>query len=274
MTAAFENTDQFTSPSVALSIAGSDSGGGAGIQADLLTFAAFGVFGTTAITAITAQNTLGVRDIQVTQIDTLEAQIDAVLSDFAVGAVKTGMLATSPIVQLIVTRAKRGELPHLVVDPVMVASSGSSLLVPGARRAYLDLLPYVEVLTPNLAEAEVLLAREIRTRRAMEDAVREFCNYGVKYALIKGGHLQGTRATDILFDGAEITYLEEEMIVTPNVHGTGCTLSAAIAANLARDLDPFAAVVEAKNYLSNCLRAGVGWRLGAGAGPFDHFPGR
>ena len=221
-------------PPVALTIAGSDSGGGAGIQADLKAFAANGVFGTTAITALTAQNTIGVMGVHVTPPDFVDAQITAVLADLPVAAVKTGMLATAEIVELVARRAAAGDLPNLVVDPVMVASSGDRLLDPDAESAYLErLFPHALVVTPNLREASLLVGRELTDVDDMAKAARELAGTGARYVLVKGGHLSGD-AVDVLFDGDRIHELRSPRIDTGNVHGTGCTTAAAIAAFLAR----------------------------------------
>ncbi len=259
-----------STPPVALTIAGSDSGGGAGIQADLLTFSAHGVFGTSAISAVTAQNTQGVQKISVLSEEMVAAQINSVLADFSVVAVKTGMLATTGIIELITDLAKEGQLPMLVVDPVMVATTGARLVDEQARSAYLRLLPYVEVLTPNLFEAEFLLERPVRSIKEMEIAAKMFHDLGVKFPLVKGGHLQSEVAVDVLFADETPIHLNAPMITTKNVHGTGCTLSAAISANLANNLAPIDAMTSAKDYVTNCLVSSMGWRLGHGPGPLNH----
>ena len=258
-------------PPVALSIAGSDSGGGAGIQADLKTFAALGVFGTTAITAVTSQNTVAVTRVDVLDPGAVEAQIDAVLSDLPVAAVKTGMLATAAIVELVARRARAGDLPHLVVDPVMVASSGDRLLAEEAEAAYRELLfPHAEVITPNLLEASVIVGRPLEGEQAAADAARELSEEGEAWVVVKGGHLDGT-ATDAVAHSSGSTVLTGERIDTPNVHGTGCSFASATAAGLARGLDPLAALRQAKRFIDRGIRGGAHWRLGAGHGPIDHF---
>ncbi|HVC25383.1 MAG TPA: bifunctional hydroxymethylpyrimidine kinase/phosphomethylpyrimidine kinase [Acidimicrobiales bacterium] len=259
-------------PPVALTIAGTDSGGGAGIAADLRTFAAHGVFGTLAVTAVTAQDTGKVHGILALEPYLVEMQIDAVLGDFPVVAAKTGMLATLAILDALASRAATGRLPPLVVDPVMVASSGAALLEGDAVAAYLRLLPHALVATPNLAEAEALLGHAVRSRRAMEDAARALVGLGVSYAVVKGGHLDGDDATDVVFDGTSITAFTAPMVHTGNVHGTGCTLSAAICAGVALGREPLEAIALAKSYVSAAITSSCSWALGSGHGPLDHFP--
>lgn len=258
-------------PPVALTIAGSDSGGGAGIQADLKTFTALGVFGTTAITALTAQNTLGVTAVHVAPAGIVDAQIDAVLEDFAVAATKTGMLATAEIVALVAHRARAGELPDLVVDPVMVSASGDRLLDPEAERRYLDdLFPYAAVVTPNMAEASALLGREVRTLADVRAAARDLGRTGARAVIVTGGHLEGD-AVDVLWDRGDLVELRAERVDTANVHGTGCTFASAIAAHLALGAgDVRTAAERAKAYLTRALVGGSAWKLGAGHGPVDH----
>ncbi|MDA8292393.1 MAG: bifunctional hydroxymethylpyrimidine kinase/phosphomethylpyrimidine kinase [Actinomycetota bacterium] len=259
-------------PPVALTIAGTDSGGGAGIAADLRAFAAHGVFGTLAVTAVTAQDTRSVSASFALDPALVNMQIDAVLGDFPVVAAKTGMLATLAIVEALASRAAEGRLPPLVVDPVMVASSGSALLEGDAVAAYHRLLPHALVATPNLAEAEALLGRGIRTVAAMEEAARELHSLGVAYAVVTGGHLLGDDAVDVAFDGTTVTSLASPMVRTENVHGTGCTFSAAICAGIARGLPPLEAVSRAKRYVVAAIESARDWRLGSGHGPLDHFP--
>jgi hydroxymethylpyrimidine/phosphomethylpyrimidine kinase len=258
-------------PPVALTIAGSDSGGGAGIQADLKAFAANGVFGTTAITALTAQNTVGVTGVHVTPWEFVDAQIDAVLADLPVAAVKTGMLATAQIVELVARRAAAGDLPRLVVDPVMVASSGDRLLDRDAETAYLDrLFPHALVVTPNLREASLLVGRDLAGVDDMTKAASELAGTGARFVLVKGGHLTGD-AVDVLFDGETHHQLRSPRIDTVNVHGTGCTTAATIAAFLARGHTVIDAVRSAKAYIDGAIAGAATWRLGAGHGPVDHF---
>ena len=258
-------------PPVALTIAGSDSGGGAGIQADLVTFAAHGVFGTSVITAVTAQNTAGVFGVHVVAPDFVDAQLSAVLSDLGVAAVKTGMLATAANIEVVARRARAGELANLVVDPVMVASSGDRLLDADAETAYLRLLfPHALVVTPNLREASILVGRTLGDVAEMRGAAAQLAATGARYVLIKGGHLHGD-AVDVLFDGHRAIELRSARVATPNVHGTGCTLASAIAARLACGSGVPEAVEVAKAYVSAGLAGARNWRLGSGHGPIDHL---
>lgn len=260
-----------TTPPVALTIAGSDSGGGAGIQADLKSFAALGVFGTSAITAVTAQNTVAVERVEVLSPAMVEAQIDAVLSDLAVAAVKTGMLANVAIVEMVARRAAAGDLPHLVVDPVMVASSGDRLLDEDAESAYRDLLfPHAEVITPNLLEASVIVGRALSTPEDAGVAALELSRGGDAWVVVKGGHLDGP-ATDLVAHGDDLDELTSPRIGTANVHGTGCSFAAATAAGLAQGLDPLGALRQAKRFIDRGVAGGARWHLGRGHGPIDHF---
>ncbi len=257
---------------MALTIAGSDSAAGAGIQADLKTFSALRVFGTTAITAVTAQDTLGVRAVHVVPPEMLSAQVDAVLDDLDVVSVKTGMLATLGTIEAVGTVAAKGRLANLVVDPVMVASSGDPLLEAGAESAYRELLlPFALMVTPNLAEAALLVGGELRNLDDMEAAARQLHTCGAGWVVVKGGHLAGSQSADVVFDGATVTILSAPRVATTNVHGTGCTLSAAIAAHLARGLPPIEAIRAAKDYVTRALRGGAHWTLGRGHGPLDHM---
>lgn len=255
---------------VALTIAGSDSGGGAGIQTDLHTFAAHGLHGTTAITAVTAQNSTGVRAWAVVEPSLVEAQIDAVASDMRVAAAKTGMLGTASIVEAVVRALRRHRLAHLVVDPVMVARSGDRLVDASAQQAYVDLLlPLASILTPNLLEAEALLGRPVRDLDGMRAAARDLRSMGPGAVLVKGGGLPGGGdAVDVLFDGRETYDLSSPRVDTPHTHGTGCTLSAAVAARLAMG-DPLVdAVRHAKAYLTEGLRRA--YAVGRGRGCVRH----
>ena len=258
-------------PPVALSIAGTDSGGGAGIAADLRTFAVHRVFGTLAVTAVTAQDTTGVHGVVVIPPEFVSEQIDAAMGDFPVLAAKTGMLATLATLEMVLGRASTGRLPPLVVDPVMVATSGAQLFETDAQLAYRRLLPFALVVTPNLAEASLLAGRDINDRASMADAARALVDLGATVALVTGGHLQGPQSVDVAFDGSQVIELVDEMVISKNVHGTGCTLSAAITANLALGLDPIGAIVAAKHYLSGVIRASASWSLGEGPGPLDHM---
>ena len=265
-------------PPVALTIAGSDSGGGAGLQADLKTFSALGVFGTCAVTAVTAQNTREVCGVLPVPAAFVVAQIEAVLDDLDVRAVKTGMLGTQEVVEVVARLAAQDRLPHLVVDPVMVASSGARLLEQRAERAYVELLlPHAAVLTPNLLEAEALLGATIGTLAEQREAARALGALGPRAVVVKGGHrVDGTdlEAVDVLWDGARVSELRAPRLATANTHGTGCTLAAAIAAGLAGGQDVHDAVRAAKAYVGRALAGGAGWRLGAGHGPLDHFAAR
>ena len=255
---------------VALTIAGSDSGGGAGIQADLHTFAAHGLHGTSAITAVTAQNSVTVTDYVALEPRMVVAQVEAVASDMPVAAVKTGMLASAAIVGAVADVLRRLGLPHVVVDPVMVAKGGARLLDPSAERAYVErLLPLAHVLTPNLPESEALLGRPVRTREAMQDAARDLHALGPRLVVVKGGHLEGEEAVDVLYDGRPLEELSAPRVHTDNTHGTGCTYSAAIAARLALGAEPFEAVRGAKDYLTEAIRRA--YSVGRGHGPVDHL---
>ncbi|HKH88979.1 MAG TPA: bifunctional hydroxymethylpyrimidine kinase/phosphomethylpyrimidine kinase [Acidimicrobiales bacterium] len=258
---------------MALTIAGTDSGGGAGIAADLRTFAAHGVMGTLAVTAVTAQNTLGVQGVQTIPAAMVSAQIDSVISDLHPRAAKTGMLATAEIVKVVVAKAEQGMLPPVVVDPVLVASSGDPLFDGHAiRDAYLDLVAVATVVTPNLFEASLLVGRQLRTIEEMEEAARELQGLGPALAIVKGGHLrQGDEAVDVVFDGSAVSLLRAPWIETRNVHGTGCSFAAAIAANLALGFDPLPAAMRAKDYVNRAVELAAGWELGSGHGPIDHL---
>jgi hydroxymethylpyrimidine/phosphomethylpyrimidine kinase len=254
---------------VALTIAGSDSGGGAGIQADLRTFAALGVHGTSAITAVTAQNSVAVTAWVALEPRMVAAQIEAVATDMPVAATKTGMLATAAIVSAVADAAARLRLGPLVVDPVMVAKSGDRLLDGAAERAYVErLLPLAALVTPNLYEAEVLLGRPVRDLSAMRGAARDIAALGARAVLVKGGGLAGD-AVDVLYDGARIVELPGPRVETANTHGTGCTLSAAICARLALGDAMLDAVRAAKEYLTEGLRRS--FATGHGRGIVDHL---
>jgi hydroxymethylpyrimidine/phosphomethylpyrimidine kinase len=260
-------------PSV-LTIAGSDSSGGAGIQADLKTFMAFGVHGATVLTALTAQNTRGVRDIHLVPPAHIAAQFDAVRDDLDIRAIKTGMLggeAQAGAVADCLEQARADGVP-LVVDPVMVAASGARLLESGAEQALIArILPLATVLTPNLHEAAAILrSTPAATAAQAEDQARAIHALGCRSVLVKGGHAAGDEAVDILFDGDRILHFSAPRIATRNVHGTGCTLASAIAAGLALGVPLPEAVARAKRFLSAALAAAAGQRLGRGPGPVDH----
>ena len=264
---------------IALTIAGSDSSGGAGIQADLKTFSALGVYGASAITALTAQNTRGVAAVQPVSAVFVVAQIDAVLADLDVGAIKTGMLADRGIVSAVAARLAAAPRVPLIVDPVMIATSGHALLTPDAVAALrTELFPRALMITPNLAEAARLLdAPEARDEVAMVAQARALHEFGAHFVLIKGGHGGGAEAVDILFDGTDVTRFARPRLPTRNSHGTGCTLSAAITALLAaRDGPPASQsiatiVARAKQYVWQALQAGSDLRVGSGIGPLDHL---
>lgn len=279
-----------TTPPVALTIAGSDSGGGAGIQADLTTFSLLGVHGASAITAVTAQNSRTVARVHVPPVEILEAQLDAVLADLPVAATKTGMLATPAIIDAVATRAARGRLPQLVVDPVLVSSSGDPLLAEEATARFLDaLLPHALVATPNAREAAVLLgqpADAIRSRDDQRHAARDLAARvagaarraraaGPAWIVVKGGHVPDAgddHAVDVALETGTGTMheLSAPWVTTGNDHGTGCTFAAATAAHLARGLLPLEALRAAKGFVHRALQRSAGWQLGAGRGPVAH----
>jgi hydroxymethylpyrimidine/phosphomethylpyrimidine kinase len=253
----------------ALTIAGSDSGGGAGIQADLKTFAALGVYGTSAITAVTAQNTVGVTRIAALSPAMVIAQIDAVLADIGADALKTGMLANAAIIAAVATAIRDGNLRNVVVDPVMVATSGDLLLKKNAVRELREkLIPLATVVTPNVPEAQELTGLELRTAEDFAEAARRIIAMGARSVVIKGGHRSGP-ALDLFCDGVKIRPLQAPRIRTKSTHGTGCTFSAAIAAHLARGAQVEPAVVAAKKYITKAIASA--FPLGAGHGPVHHF---
>jgi hydroxymethylpyrimidine/phosphomethylpyrimidine kinase len=255
----------------ALTIAGSDSGGGAGIQADLKTFAAHGVYGTSAVTAVTAQNTRGVSTWEAVSTELVIAQIEAVAADFAPAAVKTGMLATAAIVEAVAATIAETELPNLVVDPVMIAKGGDRLLDEGAIATIrTELLKAAEVVTPNVPEAEVLAETRIADLAGMHDAARRILSLGPRVVVLKGGHLDsGPDVVDVVCSRHRTFELRGPRIETRHTHGTGCTLASAIAARLARGDDAEVAIRGARHYLEGAIRHAPG--LGAGHGPLDHF---
>jgi hydroxymethylpyrimidine/phosphomethylpyrimidine kinase len=254
----------------ALTIAGSDSGGGAGIQADLKTFSALGVFGMTAITAVTVQNTKGVSGFEELSPATVAEQIRAVAGDIGVDAAKTGMLASAAIVEAVAEAAAETRLPLIVVDPVFVSKHGHPLLADDAVDALRQLLlPLATLVTPNLPEAAGLAGFEVRTLDDMRRAGAAILALGPRAVLVKGGHLEGDRATDLFADGAGEEWIDAERIDTPHTHGTGCTLSAAIAAYLARGSSLSAAVREGKAFVTEAIRHAL--PLGDGIGPVDQL---
>ena len=254
----------------ALTIAGSDSGGGAGIQGDLKTFAALGVYGVSAITAVTAQNTRGIVDTLVLAADVVAAQIDAVAGDIEVHAAKTGMLATAAIVEAVAAAIEELELPMVVVDPVMVASSGDRLLDDdGIKALKLELLRRAMVVTPNIPEAEVLGGRPIRSLDDVRDAARRIHALGPASVVITGGHAAGDEIVDLLFDGEMFTPFATPRVHTRNTHGTGCAFAAALAAHLALGHGLADAIAHSQAYVAGAIRHG--FALGQGAGAIDHF---
>lgn len=255
----------------ALTIAGSDSSGGAGIQADLKTFAAYGVFGTSALTALTAQNTRGVTHVHVVPDGFVRAQIDAIVTDLGADAVKIGMLATASVIREVADAIDAYRLTPVVLDPVMVAKGGSRLLEPDAVEAMRALmLARATVVTPNLAEAEVLTGGAVRDVAGMESAARALVAAGAGAALVKGGHLDSDHIVDLLWDGRDLHRFETRRLDTPHTHGTGCTLAAAIAAGLALGLPLGGAVARAHRYVQAAIASAPG--LGKGHGPLNHFP--
>jgi hydroxymethylpyrimidine/phosphomethylpyrimidine kinase len=255
-----------------LSIAGSDSGGGAGIQADLKTFSALGCYGTTAITALTAQNTEGVRGIHGVPPEFLAAQLDAVLQDIGADAVKIGMLHAPEIVRVVAHAIRKYKLPHVVLDPVMVATSGDRLIAQETVSVLVEeLFPLATVITPNLDEAELLLRHPIEGIPALEDAAGELLALGANNVLLKGGHLAGDEVVDVLLQPARTPVrLASPRIASRNVHGTGCTLSSAIAAQLALGHGLEDAVGRARAYILDAIAAGARVRTGHGHGPLNH----
>jgi hydroxymethylpyrimidine/phosphomethylpyrimidine kinase len=258
---------------IALTIAGSDSSGGAGIQADLKTFAALGVYGASVITALTAQNTQGVSGIHQVPAEFVIAQIDAVFSDLAVGAVKIGMVAHPPVIDAIVAGLQRWSPKHVVLDPVMVATSGDRLLATEAVDALrAKLIPLASVITPNLPEAADLLGEGVATdEAAVEQQGRRLLALGCKVVLIKGGHGAGAESIDYLIDSSGVTALAAPRVATKNTHGTGCSLSSAIAAGLAKGEDMASAVRNAKAWVSAAIAAADRFSVGHGHGPIHHF---
>jgi hydroxymethylpyrimidine/phosphomethylpyrimidine kinase len=254
----------------ALTIAGSDSGGGAGIQADLKTFCAFRVFGLSVVTGLTAQNTRGVHGVELPATDFIAAQLRAVLEDIGADAVKTGMLASGDIIRTVAGAVRDFRLANLVVDPVMIAASGDALMQHEAAPVMREhLFPLATVVTPNLDEATFLCERKIRTLEEMQEAARAIHAMGPRYVLIKGGHLPGDRVVDLLFDGRE--FVRRESVRIPGeFHGTGCTLSSAIASGLARGLEVRDAVAAAQAYIALAIQAAPA--VGHGRRPLNHFP--
>jgi hydroxymethylpyrimidine/phosphomethylpyrimidine kinase len=252
-----------------MTIAGSDSGGGAGIQADLKTFAAHGVYGTSAITAITAQNTTGVTEVFELPTSLIASQIDAIVTDIGADVVKVGMLSSSAIIQVVADKVKEHNITKLVVDPVMIAKGGDRLLQEEAVDAMRKvLLRLAFVITPNAPEAAVLVNRPVENLDDARWAAKELVFMGAKAAIVKGGHLEGP-PTDILYDGNEFRAFTAQRIESTSTHGTGCTFASAVAANLAKGMTLRDAVPAAKRYITNAIRNAVG--IGHGHGPLNHF---
>lgn len=256
--------------SKALTIAGSDSGGGAGIQADLKTFQELHVFGMTAITAITAQNTQGVHAVHPVLVDTIEAQLHAIATDLGPHAVKTGMLFSSDIIELVARTVRTYAWEKLVVDPVMIAKGGAPLLQAEAMDALKNvLLPHAYVVTPNIPEAEWITGLTIETMEDRQAAARYLHELGAKHVVVKGGHGSGEELVDLLFDGKEYYYFSNQRVDTLHTHGTGCTFAAAITAELAKGASVVAAVKVAQQFVQAAVRYSLG--LGSGHGPTNHW---
>ena len=257
----------------ALTIAGSDSGGGAGIQADLKTFMAFGVHGMSAVTALTAQNTVGVQGIFDVSPEFVREQIRSVMTDIGADAAKTGMLSNAAIVRAVAESVRDFRIPNVVVDPVMIAKSGAALLAPEARKAVVEeLLTLATVITPNVFEAEAILGRRIEDLDAMKEAARELIRTGCRWVVLKGGGLDmGPEAVDVLCDGRDLHLLRSPRSDARYTHGSGCTFASAIAAGLARGLAPPDAVKRAKDYVTLAIR--TGFPIGGGHGPTNHMAG-
>jgi len=258
---------------IALTIAGSDSGGGAGIQADLKTFSALGVFGCSVITSLTAQNTLGVQAVLPVPPEFVQQQIRSVMDDISVGAIKTGMLANADIIWATVTTLIQFPSIHVVVDPVMIATSGDRLLAENAIEVLLtQLMPLATLVTPNLHEAAALLKTHVaQSQNEMQQQGEALLAMGLKAVLMKGGHLEGDQATDLLITESGIEFFSAPRLTTINTHGTGCTLASAITAGLAKKLSLVDAVREAKDYLQAALAASEKMQIGKGSGPVHHF---
>ncbi|MGG1314576.1 bifunctional hydroxymethylpyrimidine kinase/phosphomethylpyrimidine kinase [Cohnella laeviribosi] len=262
--------EQIRRPARALTIAGSDSGGGAGIQADLKTFQELGVYGMSALTAITAQNTTGVQAVYPLSAEAVVQQIRSVGSDIGVDALKTGMLFSSEIIAAVAEAILSFGWTNVVVDPVMIAKGGAELLREEAVRALTDrLLPLAAVVTPNIPEAEKLTGMKISGQADKREAARRLAGFGARYVIVKGGHDPGEEAVDLLFDGRDFIEMAGPRIPTPNTHGTGCTFSAALAAGLASGLEVEAAARQAKAFIQAAIEDGI--RIGSGHGPTNHW---
>jgi hydroxymethylpyrimidine/phosphomethylpyrimidine kinase len=256
----------------ALTIAGSDSGGGAGIQADLKTFSALGCYGMSVITALTAQNTVSVTGIQAVPPEFIALQMDAVMTDIGADAVKIGMLHSPEVISTVAECLQQYDCSSIVLDPVMVTRNGDQLLQDDAVQALKEyLFPMATVITPNLAEASILLDRDVTEIAQMEGACRDLADFGCDRVFLKGGALDGANSVDLLYDRGEILKLESPRVDTRNSHGTGCTISAAIASCLAKGMELSAAVRGAKAYIDGALRGGAAVKIGSGHGPVHHF---
>jgi hydroxymethylpyrimidine/phosphomethylpyrimidine kinase len=259
-----------TKPVRVLTIAGSDSGGGAGIQADLKTFTAYGVFGMSVITAVTAQNTNGVQEVFEIPAKIIASQFDAVAEDIGIDAAKTGMLYSREAVKAVIDCVRRHGIKNLVVDTVMNAKRGETLLQDDARELFIqELMPLALVVTANIPEAEIMTGVTISSLSDMKEAARIIHADGAQTVLVKGGHLNYTHAMDVFYNSADFVTFEEQRIDTKNTHGTGCTLSAAIAANLAKGIGLIESIAEAKKYVTGAIRHS--FNLGSGNGPLNHF---
>jgi hydroxymethylpyrimidine kinase/phosphomethylpyrimidine kinase len=258
-------------PPVVLTIAGSDSSGGAGIQADLKTFAALGCYGASVLTAITAQNSYEITDVHALPATVVAAQLSAVLSDLPIAAVKIGMVASAEIAATIAARARNGDLPRLVLDPVLTASTGRRL---GVASAIERLLPFATVATPNAIEASAILGWEVSTPADMAGAAAQLASLGAACVVVTGGDQAGPEAVDAVWSAHGARFLRSPRVDTRNTHGTGCTFSSAIAARLAQGYPVDDSIAYAKRYVRSALIDAQAWRLGSGAGPLSHFPRR
>jgi hydroxymethylpyrimidine/phosphomethylpyrimidine kinase len=255
---------------VALTIAGSDSSGGAGIQADLKTFQAHGVFGMSAITAVTVQNTRKVFNVQELNPDIVYDQIICLFDDIHIHAVKIGMVSSISLIETIAAALNAVDSPQIVLDPVMISKSGYDLLKPDARQALIRLLfPLADVVTPNIFEAQAIVGRKIQNHAEMETAAQDILALGTRKVVVKGGHLGGSHATDVVYDGVSFRNLASHRVDTKNTHGTGCTFSSAIAANLALGKSFFEAVSDAKIFITGAIENSLS--IGCGYGPTNHF---
>ncbi|MBM5720696.1 bifunctional hydroxymethylpyrimidine kinase/phosphomethylpyrimidine kinase [Listeria ivanovii] len=254
----------------ALTIAGSDSGGGAGIQADIKTFQECSTFGMSVITAITAQNTLGVKAVHKVPVEIIREQCSAIAEDFEVRALKTGMLVDAEIIREVVRNIRLHQFPNIVIDPVMIAKGGTVLLEDEATQVLKEeLLPLGTVITPNIPEAESIIGAKITTKTEIENAAKKIQKLGVKAVVIKGGHSQMAEAVDYFYDGETSKWLASARIDTPHTHGTGCTFSACIVAELAKGNSLFESVTVAKNFITSAIKYPIG--IGHGHGPTNHF---